>query len=108
MDKPMIEGESFTLSDRIADHETSETDRDMIDRSLKVALRKSLKVLSDKDRYVLEMYFGLSEAGTKSISEISKVLGVMDKTVYQIRDRALKRLRKSGAANHLRNYLMAS
>ena len=56
-------------------------------------IRKSLDVLTDKERKIIRMYFGLGEPREFSLDEIAMSLGLSRERTRQIRDRALKRLR---------------
>lgn len=56
-------------------------------------IRKSLDILTDKERKIIKMYFGLSEPREYSLDEIAMSLGLSRERTRQIRDRALRRLR---------------
>jgi RNA polymerase primary sigma factor len=61
-------------------------------------LRRSLSSLTDREREVLELRFGLRDAHGRTLQEIADRLGVTRERVRQIEQRALVRLRRAHAA----------
>ncbi|MCI5051149.1 MAG: hypothetical protein MRY57_02480 [Candidatus Pacebacteria bacterium] len=57
--------------------------------------KKLLKGLKDRDRYVLESRFGLSEPKKKTLESIGQEYDITRERVRQIQDAALKAIRKS-------------
>jgi len=57
--------------------------------------KKLLKGLKDRDRYVLESRFGLSEVKKKTLESIGQEYDITRERVRQIQDAALKAIRKS-------------
>lgn len=53
----------------------------------------AMSLLTDRERAVVEHYYGLGDNAPISMVEISKVLGISRPRVGQIRNRALRRLR---------------
>jgi len=74
--------------------------------SRREAIARALEVLQPRDRRVLTLYFGL-EGRPMTLQEIARELGVTRERVRQLRDRALKRLRESDAAEVLRDGIAA-
>ncbi len=61
----------------------------------KQSTKKLLKGLKDRDRYVLESRFGLTEANKKTLESIGGEYNITRERVRQIQDAALKAIRKS-------------
>jgi len=76
------------------------TDEAVENESSQNAVKRSLNALSDKERKVIDMYYGIDSAREYSLDEIAMELGISRERTRQIRDRALKRL-KSGANSTL-------
>ncbi len=68
-------------------------------------IRKSLDVLTDKERKIIRMYFGLGEPREFSLDEIAMSLGLSRERTRQIRDRALKRLRGESNSGLLKMFM---
>ena len=75
--------------------------------SRREAIGRALDVLQPRDRQVLTLYFGLEGNRPMTLQEIARELGVTRERVRQLRDRALKRLRESDAADVLRDGMAA-
>ncbi len=61
----------------------------------KQSSKKLLKDLKERDRYVLESRFGLSDAKKKTLESIGEEYNITRERVRQIQDAALKAIRKS-------------
>mgnify|MGYP000747432688 FL=1 len=68
-------------------------------------IRKSLDVLTDKERKIIRMYFGLGEPREFSLDEIAMSLGLSRERTRQIRDRALTRLRGESNSGLLKMFM---
>lgn len=83
--------DSLTLIDTISSD--SETDKDLEVDSVKYEISQLLTRLSDRERLVIEMSFGLSGHSEMTISEISNVIGVGQERCRQIKNSAIAKLR---------------
>jgi len=57
-------------------------------------IQEKIKELSDKERFVLEKYFGLGDNRPHTLKEIGEMLGLTRERVRQIKNRAIEKLRK--------------
>lgn len=105
MDQSYGDDDDFTLGDLLQDEEMEAADEAIIITSLRDEILSSLNVLSDREKTVIEHYFGIGGKEQMTVNQLARKIEIAVTTVYQIRDRALKKLRKSGSANHLKNYL---
>ena len=81
----------LTLEDTISSD--SKTDSEMDYQSLKLEISQLLCRLSEKEKMVIELSFGLSGKSEITLSEISEVLGVGTERVRQIKKSALSKLK---------------
>jgi RNA polymerase primary sigma factor len=72
---------------------------------LKEQLRIILDSLSDRERSVLEMRFGLRDGESHTLEEVGKAFGVTRERVRQIESKALRKLRHPGHRRKLRDFL---
>ena len=70
-----------------------QTDARVEQESTSKAIRNSLDMLSEKERTIICMYFGLGTSREYSLEEIAMKLDISRERTRQIRDRALKRLK---------------
>ena len=96
MDSPLISGsdDSAGLADLLGDEEAGEMySTEMEDSSLEDGLGDALGRLSDRERYVVEMRFGVNKDRAHTLSEVAKELGVSLERVRQIQVRAINKMR---------------
>ena len=72
---------------------------------LKEQIRSALGVLSDREREVLEMRFGLLDGQDHTLEEVGKHFGVTRERIRQIEAKALRKLRHPTRSRQLRDYL---
>jgi len=75
------------------------------DQLLKERVRSSLEVLSERERAVLEMRFGLQDGRTHTLEEVGQAFDVTRERVRQIESKALRKLRYPGRGQKLRDFL---
>ena len=83
----------------------TQTDAAVEQESASKAISHSLDMLSDKERTILCMYFGLGTPREYSLEEIAMKLDISRERTRQIRDRALKRLRNEPNSPLFQMYL---
>jgi RNA polymerase primary sigma factor len=103
-DTPFSSDEDNTLLDVLQSKEPG-TDKGMMTESLCIEVAGSMRVLADKEREVLELFFGLGNHHAHSLEEIGDKYNLTRERVRQIKDKALARLRESSRTSVLRTYL---
>jgi RNA polymerase primary sigma factor len=105
VDAPFNAEEENTLLDVLQNPE-SNTDKYIMDDSLRTEISRSLKMLDSRDREIVELFFGLSGSQPLSLEEIGEKYNLTRERVRQIKDKALARLRHSDRAyRELKSYL---
>lgn len=107
VDAPMS-GEDGDLT--MLDTMTSQGDEDspdgfLLEQSLREEVQQGLSILSPREVEVLSSYFGLNGQKALTLEEIGELYDLTRERVRQIRERAIRRLRKSYNRNDLRSYL---
>ena len=102
--------ESTKLSDFIIDESTLSPDTKVTQDSLFSDIKKMLNHLSEKERNVLIMRYGLDDNGEKkTLEEIGTYYGVSRERIRQIENRAMSKLKKLCRNNNinknLKNYI---
>lgn len=64
-----------------------------------------LHMLSDRQRQVLQMHFGMTDGVCYSLEEIGKSMGISKERARQIERQAMEKLQKMGASMGLEDYL---
>lgn len=84
----------FTLQDTLADPSNTPTDvvaHNMLREDVRDLLENDL---TDRERAILRMRYGLDDGEEKSTEQISKLLDVSKRRVYQVEQRAVEKLRR--------------
>ncbi len=104
VDAPFQDEESGSLIDIMTDETAPATDNKMERESLSKDLDAALSTLSDRERQVLKMLFGIG-CNEMTADEGANTLSLTRERVRQIKERALKRLRESNNIDILAKYL---
>ncbi|CDS95937.1 MULTISPECIES: RNA polymerase sigma factor RpoD/SigA [Sphingobacterium] len=104
MDAPFVQGEENTLLDVLENHDP-DTDSSLIDESLSEEIRRSLSTLTEREREIIVLFFGLGSNHQLSLEEIGEKFNLTRERVRQIKDKALQRLRHTSRSKILKSYL---
>lgn len=101
--------EHLPLHERIEDKASANPFAQLAEKESSVALGRIMDaVLDDKERRVLDLYFGRNGESPHVASEIAKLLNVTDVRVIQIKNEALNKLRSPELANDLTELMTCS
>ena len=96
----------MTMLDTLAYHGEGEgPEGGLMNESLKVEVKKGLESLSPKELQVISAYYGLNDQQAMTLEEIGFLCDLTRERVRQIKERAIRRLRKVTNRNNLRSYL---
>jgi RNA polymerase primary sigma factor len=105
LDAPLSEEEENTLADVIEDTNTrgpvEATDRAL----LREEVRRALSNLTQRERQVIELRFGLLDDKDHTLEEVGRQLNVTRERVRQIEERAIRKLRHPQSSRLLKDYL---
>ena len=92
-DAPLDDDDDANFLDVFVQEDQDQTDAMVERESTSRAIRNSLDMLSEKERTIISMYFGLGTNREYSLEEIAMKLDISRERTRQIRDRALKKLK---------------
>jgi len=98
------DGDSTMLDTMKAEDEAS-PDENLMLESLREEIQEGLAILSQREVEVLSAYYGLETGKPLTLDEIGEMYELTRERVRQIKERAIRRLRKSYNRNNLRSYL---
>ncbi len=104
MDAPFVQGEENTLLD-VLENKDPNTDSNLINESLSEEIKRSLSTLTEREREIVVLFFGLSTNHPLSLEEIGETFSLTRERVRQIKDKALQRLRHTSRSKILKSYL---
>lgn len=94
-----------TMLDTISSDDNMSPDTSLMEQSLKDEVQQGLSILSPREVEVLSTYYGLNGYKPLTLEEIGDLYGLTRERVRQIKERAIRRLRKSYNRNSLKSYL---
>jgi len=106
VDAPMSsEDGSSSMLDLMSIGDEASPDLELMEKSLSDEIRAGLSTLSPREIEILCSYYGLNGKNSHTLDEIGEMYGLTRERVRQIRERAIRRLRRSVNRNALKSYL---
>jgi len=105
LDSPVGNDDSSQLGDFIEDEEAPEPMDAAAREMLRESVKNALAVLSERERQVLELRFGLVDGKEHTLEEVGQYFNVTRERIRQIEAKALRKLRHPTRSRHLRDYL---
>lgn len=104
VDAPFADGEDNSLLDVLVNDDSPTADQTLVEESLKAEVATALKVLNDRERRIVEAFFGIGQP-EMTLDEIGTKFGLTRERVRQIKEKAIRRLRASTRNKALKAYL---
>ena len=105
LERPVGDEESSQLGDFIEDNDALEPMDAAAREMLREQVQSALGALSERERQVLELRFGLIDGKDHTLEEVSRYFNVTRERIRQIEAKALRKLRHPTRSRHLREYL---
>lgn len=105
MDAPISDDDDMSLIDTLIPDGSISTDENIIRKFDGTEIRRSMSILTDKEREIINLYFGIDVSHNYTLEEIAYRLDLTRERVRQIKDKALKKLKQHPNRNLLRMYL---
>ncbi|MBO4752649.1 MAG: RNA polymerase sigma factor RpoD/SigA [Bacteroidales bacterium] len=105
IDAPLVADEDTNFVDVLPNEDTPPTDDALMKESLSLEIERSLATLTEYEREVIKMYFGIGIPHQLSLDEIAMKFNLTRERVRQIKEKGLKRLKNSSKSKHLMAYL---
>ena len=93
------------MLDVFVNADESMPDTILIEESMREEVKQGLAILSDREKEVISAYYGLNEFKALTLEEIGDAYGLTRERVRQIKERAIRRLRKSYNNIEMKSYL---
>lgn len=104
VDAPFINGEANSLLDVLPNNDAIMADYLLIQESLREEISRALKTLNDRERNIVEAFFGINQS-EMTLEEIGDKYGLTRERVRQIKEKAIRRLRHNTKNKYLKSYL---
>jgi RNA polymerase primary sigma factor len=106
MDAPLSSSEDGgTLMDVMANGDSPEADKQLLAESLQKEIERSLSTLTDKEKEIIRLFFGIGMNHGLTLEEIGTKFNLTRERVRQIKEKAIRRLRHTSRNKLLKAYL---
>jgi RNA polymerase primary sigma factor len=104
LDAPLKYGEDTRLIDVLHEENADRSDDGIHAISLQNEISKTLDTLSEREKNVVKMYFGIGKETAYTLEEIGKHFNITRERVRQIKEKALRRLKHSSRRQRLKAF----
>jgi RNA polymerase primary sigma factor len=107
MDASLVEGEdsSFNMYDLLPNDSLPGPENELTKDSLRKDIERSLRTLTMREGEIVRLYFGLNGKYPLTLEEIGDQFELTRERVRQIKEKAIRRLKKTSRSNILKTYL---
>ena len=105
MDAPFVQGEENSLLDVLVNHDSPRADSALMNESLQKEIERSLSTLTERERDVVKLFFGIGMNHGLTLEEIGAKFDLTRERVRQIKEKAIRRLRHTSRSKLLKAYL---
>ena len=105
LDTPIGEEDDSHLGDFIEDDTALSPSDSAAFSMLREELKSALESLTDRERQVIELRFGLLDGRARTLEEVGKEFNVTRERIRQIEAKALRKLRHPSRSKKLRDFL---
>ena len=105
LERPVGDEDNSTLGDFIEDTDATTPVDSAVKDMLRDQIKNSLESLTERERQVLELRFGLNDGKDHTLEEVSQFFDVTRERIRQIEAKALRKLRHPSRSTDLREFL---
>src|SRR6187549_1057380 len=105
MDAPFVSGEDNSLLDVLENSDSPRADSLLMNESLQKEIDRSLSTLTEREREVVRLFFGIGMNHGLTLEEIGAKFDLTRERVRQIKEKAIRRLRHNSRSKLLQQYL---
>ena len=104
VDAPFVEGEDNSLLYVLPNDDSPMADKGLVNESLSTEIERSLQILTPREREIIKSFFGIG-CQEMTLEEIGERLDLTRERVRQIKEQAIRKLKKPSASKLLKTYL---
>lgn len=105
VDSPVREESDSFFLDIIEDEDAVSPDSELMDDSLRFELHDVLNSLTERERKIIKMYYGLENYSRMTLEEIGEEVKLTRERVRQIKEKGIRKLRHISRARLLQKFL---
>jgi len=104
LDAPLQRGEDSKLMDVLRDEGQVSPDDGLFEISLQEEVNKTLDTLSEREKEIVRLYFGIGEDTAHTLEEIGNRFNLTRERARQIKEKAIRRLKHSSRCKRLLSF----
>ena len=104
VDAPLSDGDTNNLLDILPNDDSPMADNSLVIESLREEIKQALQTLNERERIITEAFFGINQP-EMTLEEIATRQGLTRERVRQIKEKAIRKLRKGTKNKLLKSYL---
>ena len=104
VDAPFNSEDANTLIDILPNDDALMADSELIYESLKEEIALTLEILNDREKEIIKSFYGIGQT-EMTLEEIGTKMSLSRERVRQIREKAIRKLRKNTQSKLLKSYL---
>lgn len=108
LDEPLPNSEGLRFEDILEGGDYEDMENSINYQALREELGKAMSSLSDRERNIITMYYGLNDTAPMTLKEMGQTLGLTNERVRQIMIEAIKKLRVFDKSIRLKEFLKMS
>ena len=97
--------EDLNIGDFIEDKSNKLPEKCLQSEFLKKDIPSVLKILTDREKQVITLRFGLNNEKPKTLLEVGNIMGYSKERIRQLEDGALKKMRRNPNTAHFKDYI---
>jgi RNA polymerase primary sigma factor len=107
VDTPLGDDDETTSLDLMQDSSMAAPDKELMDKSLHDELENALGGLTERELEIVKFYFGMNEFNQAySLDEIGVKMNLTRERVRQLKDKAIRKMRRFASSQELKSYLL--
>ena len=105
IDAPLDQDDEIKFLDVFVPDNSMGTDEILLQESLSHEIQRSLSTLTEKERTIINMFYGIGFPHSYTLEEIGSMFDLTRERVRQIKEKAIRRLKHSSRSKLLKKYL---
>lgn len=106
LDSTFGDSDDTAIVNTIVDKNSESPDKDILDESLRDALEEVLDTLTESEKKIIKMRFGLDDYEPMSLQQIGDKFNLSKERIRQIEKKAIRRLRHPSRSQKLKSFLL--
>jgi RNA polymerase primary sigma factor len=105
IDAPVIQSEDLTLLDVLQNDSSLAPDAGLVAASLQAEIDRVLATLTVREAHIIVLFYGLKGQESMRLEEIGRQFSITHERVRQLKEKAMRQLRRRSKNNMLRAFL---